>query len=130
MGKTIAGCLGVLASLAAIIGTLVALNILHPFGSTSSIPTPAPTTISDKCIQGYVWREARPSDHVCVTPQTRDQTAYDNSQADQRHVPGSDTCIQGYVWREAFSGDHVCVTPATRTQAQDDNSQAPYRIAP
>ena len=29
----------------------------------------------DTCKQGYVWRDARPGDHVCVTPQTRAETA-------------------------------------------------------
>ncbi|MFN8635828.1 MAG: hypothetical protein U0893_18420 [Chloroflexota bacterium] len=87
----------------------------------------------DTCINGYVWREAIPSDHVCVTPATRSQTAYDNSQAVYRRDPngayGSNTCVNGYVWREAFVGDAVCVTPATRSQAKYDNSQAPYRVA-
>jgi hypothetical protein len=32
------------------------------------------------CLPGYVWRLARPSDHICVTPETRVQTDYDNSQ--------------------------------------------------
>lgn len=78
------------------------------------------------CYPGYVWREANANDHVCVTPATRDQTAYDNSQRNNRIDPsgayGPDSCIQGYVWREAFSGDHVCVTPATRSQAAYDNA--------
>jgi hypothetical protein len=33
-----------------------------------------------------VWREARPDDHVCVTPQTRAQTASDNRQAAARRA--------------------------------------------
>lgn len=40
----------------------------------------------DTCRQGYVWREAVPNDHVCVTPQTRSQAAIDNSQASNRRV--------------------------------------------
>jgi hypothetical protein len=87
----------------------------------------------DTCKQGYVWREAIPSDHVCVTPATRQQTRDDNSKASARRDPtgpyGSDTCKQGYVWRDAFPSDHVCVTPATRQQAQYDNSQAAQRRA-
>ena len=35
----------------------------------------------ETCKQGYVWREATTSDKVCVTPATRDQARYDNSQA-------------------------------------------------
>ena len=87
---------------------------------------------ADTCIQGYVWREAFNGDHVCVTPQTRSQAAYDNSQAAKRRQPGggaygSDTCMQGYVWREASPTDHVCVTPTVRAQAANDNSQAAAR---
>ena len=88
--------------------------------------------MSDICRQGYVWREAFPGDHVCVTPETRAQAAYDNSQADARRDPGGawgpDTCIQGYVWREAHPGDHVCVTPETRAQTAADNRQAAARV--
>lgn len=87
----------------------------------------------DTCKQGYVWREAIPSDHVCVTPATRQQTWDDNAQAAARRDPtgpyGSDTCKQGYVWRDAFANDHVCVTPQTRQQAQEDNSKATQRRA-
>jgi hypothetical protein len=85
------------------------------------------------CRQGYVWREAFPGDYVCVTPATRTQAAYDNSQANARIDPGGaygpDTCRQGYVWREARPSDHVCVTPATRTQTAADNLQASARVA-
>ncbi len=103
-----------------------------PSVNTSNAPSNTPP---GTCIQGYVWREASPTDHVCVTPNVRDQAAYDNSQASARRNPnggpyGPDTCLQGYVWREAFPNDHVCVTPETRAQAQYDNSQAQSRIAP
>jgi len=86
----------------------------------------------DTCLNGYVWRDAFDGDHVCVTPQQRTQTAYDNGQAPYRVNPnggpyGPDTCRNGYVWRDAFANDHVCVTPQQHTQAADDNSQAPYR---
>jgi hypothetical protein len=86
----------------------------------------------DTCKNGFVWREARPGDHVCVTPQTRSQTAADNRMAASRRSPnggpyGPDTCKQGYVWREAFPGDLVCVPPQTRAQAAEDNSLAASR---
>lgn len=86
----------------------------------------------DTCLQGYVWRDAFPGDHVCVTGATRSQAASDNSQAAARRSPtggpyGPDTCLQGYVWREARPGDHVCVSPATRSQAAYDNGQAAAR---
>jgi len=88
----------------------------------------------DTCSQGYVWREAFPGDHVCVTPNTRAQAASDNSQANARRQPGGgasgpDTCRQGYVWREARPDDHVCVTPKIRTQTASDNRQALSRLA-
>ena len=93
---------------------------------------------TDTCHQGYVWREAVPNDLVCVTPQTRSQARYDNSQDSARKVPTppsppgsfssiSDACRQGYVWREAISDDRVCVTPQTRAQTRYDNSQAAER---
>ena len=88
---------------------------------------------SDKCLPGYVWREAFPGDHVCVTPETRSQAAYDNRQASDRIDPGGaygpNTCLQGYVWRVARPSDLVCVTPKTRDQTAYDNSQAKNRLA-
>ena len=33
----------------------------------------------DTCIQGFVWREARPGDTVCVTPDVRATVAQQNS---------------------------------------------------
>lgn len=96
--------------------------------------TPSVVAQSDYCLSGFVWREAIPADHVCVTPQIRSATQADNNAAASRREPnggayGPDTCKSGFVWREAFSGDHVCVTPATRSQVQSDNSQAANRVA-
>jgi hypothetical protein len=89
---------------------------------------------SDKCLPGYVWREAFTGDHVCVSPGTRAQAAYDNSQANARIEPGGgaygpNTCREGYVWRLARPSDLVCVTPATRDQTAYDNSQTKNRLA-
>ena len=39
---------------------------------------------SDSCVQGYVWRGARPEDHVCVTSKERDRVAADNEAAAER----------------------------------------------
>ena len=88
----------------------------------------------DTCLWGFVWREARPSDHVCVTPAIRSQTWTDNALAASRRSPtggtwGPDTCLPGFVWRGAYSGDVVCVPPATRTQAADDNAHTAERRA-
>src|SRR6266545_1762647 len=108
-----------------------------PAASPEQQPTPDPQPQPpdygpDTCKQGFVWREARPEDHVCVTPDIREQTAQDNAQADARRDPaggpyGPDTCLQGYVWRDAYEGDHICVTPETREQARLDNSKAGER---
>jgi hypothetical protein len=99
-------------------------------GSTTSETTKKPP--ADTCVQGYVWREAVPDDHVCVTPETRSQTRDDNRLAGSRVNPdggpyGPDTCRQGFVWREAVSDDHVCVLPKTRSQAWEDNRLAESR---
>lgn len=107
--------------------------------STSSVRQPLTNARDcsygpDTCIRGFVWREAIPNDHVCVTPQVRQQTRSDNAQAAARRSPtggpfGPDTCRSGYVWREAFPGDHVCVTTRTRSQAAQDNNWSRVRNA-
>jgi hypothetical protein len=98
-------------------------------GATASDCTYGPLT----CISGYVWRDAKDGDGVCVTPDRRDQAHRDNAMADQRRASGGaygpDTCKSGFVWREAFEGDHVCVTPDVRDQAVQDNAVAQSRIA-
>jgi hypothetical protein len=79
----------------------------------------------DSCVSGYVWREAMPTDHVCVPPATRDRTRLDNSLAPTRWFNGPfgpHTCIGGFVWREAVAWDDVCVTLDIRTQAAQDNA--------
>ena len=86
----------------------------------------------DTCINGYVWREAVPNDHVCVVPAVRAAARADNEQARYRisttnRAYGPDTCRNGYVWREAMPDDHVCVLPAVRAQARADNAAAPSR---
>jgi hypothetical protein len=88
----------------------------------------------DTCKQGYVWRGATPSDHVCVTPQTRDETAQENAQGPALKDPkggayGPETCLQGFVWRDAVPNDTVCVVPASRDRAAADNAAAPSRLA-
>ncbi|MEV1203297.1 hypothetical protein [Microbispora rosea] len=93
---------------------------------------PASAAGPDTCVQGYVWREARPSDHVCVTPAVRTLTAQDNRIRASRWTNGEygpHTCVNGYVWREAFTGDDVCVLPSVRAQARADNAAAASRRA-
>jgi hypothetical protein len=110
----------------------IELRATHP-----PIPAPRIQNVSlpygvDTCVQGYVWREAYPGDHVCVKPQTRTQAANDNAQANSRRSPnggpyGPSTCLQGYVWREARVGDLVCVPTETRSQTATDNAAAASR---
>lgn len=85
-----------------------------------------------RCKQGYVWREAFPSDFVCVDPSQRDQAAADNRAAASRVDPhgayGPNTCISGFVWREAGPGDLVCVEPWVRDRVREDNRLAETRV--
>ncbi len=114
-------------------GVNIKVDSISP--STNQATVSVTTDIVDRCLQGYVWREANASDLVCVSSQTRTQTRNDNAQAAARRSPnggayGPDTCLQGYVWREAFLGDHVCVTPNVRAQASADNKEAANRKNP
>jgi hypothetical protein len=114
-------------------GVTIGVNVVSPL--TNQAMVSITSEIVDRCLQGYVWREASPTDHVCVTPDVRAQAGDDNAQAASRRDPaggpfGPDTCLQGYVWRGAFPGDHVCVTPDVRAQAWDDNAQAANRRNP
>jgi serine/threonine protein kinase len=98
--------------------------------SASSDPASASQT-SNGCTKGYVWREATPEDRICVTPQVRQQVAFDNSQVEDRRSAAAydpETCVDGYVWREATPDDRVCVTPQVRQQTLQDNAQAQSRI--
>jgi hypothetical protein len=83
------------------------------------------------CAQGYVWREARPGDLVCVTPESREQAANENRLAKERRNPrgnyGPLTCIQHFVWREAFNGDAACVPPERRLAVRQENAAAANR---
>ena len=61
--------------------SVVLLAALGAVGSQAiAVADPLPYG-PDTCIQGYVWREAQPSDHVCVTPPIRDATAQQNAAA-------------------------------------------------
>jgi hypothetical protein len=100
---------------------------------TSRARVTVSTDLVDRCLKGYVWREASPTDQVCVTPETRSQVAADNAAAVSRWVDGDygpHTCVAGYVWRKAYEGDQVCATPAQREQAALDNDQAQSRTNP
>jgi hypothetical protein len=119
--------------------SLNANGITISVGTINTATNQATVTITsqfvDRCLQGYVWREAASTDHVCVTGQVRSETRDENAQAANRRSPtggpyGPDTCKQGFVWREAFPTDHVCVPVASRTRARNDNAAAAGRANP
>ena len=118
---------GTKARVCALVGllTLAALTLVVSAGAASGDYGP------DTCLNGFVWRDAVPNDHVCVTPDVRAAAGQDNAQAASRSAGygpyGPDTCVYGFVWRQVVPGDHVCVTPDTRSQAQRDNAAAAAR---
>lgn len=85
-----------------------------------------PERAADACADGYVWREAVPDDHVCVTPERREEIRAQNQDPDAHRNQnggqyGVETCEDGYVWREAADGDHICVTPEERDKVAEEN---------
>lgn len=116
----------------ALISSTFSLAVLAAMtGQVPAVADPLPYG-PDTCIQGYVWRDGRPGDHVCVTPEVRAATAQQNADGAANREPnggayGPNTCKQGFVWREAFGGDAVCVTPDVREQARADNAAAESR---
>lgn len=84
----------------------------------------------DTCKPGWVWREARPTDHVCVTDETRRDTELENRLALSRQLAsGNYTCKSPFVWRDAFPGDTTCVPLESRSRAFKDNAAAAERRA-
>jgi hypothetical protein len=60
-----------------------------------------------RCLNGFVWREARTYDFTCVPAAERAEAQADNAAARDRVQPdggafGPDTCKPGFVWREAI----------------------------
>ena len=103
-------------------------------GVAANRPSPPPMNVpgaAATCKPGFVWRVARPTDYVCVTPDSRTLVAQENATATARWDPngpyGPYTCITGYVWREAFDGDVVCVSPERRDSVMEENRAAPSR---
>jgi len=88
-----------------------------------------------QCIQGFVWRQANPRDHVCVIPAAHAQTEANNTAGPKyvavtaQGVPVG-TCVEGFVWRQADPTDKVCVTPEIRAQVAADNALGASYIAP
>jgi hypothetical protein len=109
----------------------VTIKVNGASGNAASVTITS--AITEHCVPGFVWREARAGDRACVTPATRGQVRGDNAAASRRWVNGAHgrhSCISGYVWREAVRGDDVCVTPSRRDQARADNAKAASRRNP
>jgi hypothetical protein len=85
--------------------------------------------MAERCLPGFVWREAGVDDIVCVTGQSRSTVRSENTLGASRRRPDG-SCVQGFVWREAFSSDHVCVPGTARTRVRDENSLAASRANP
>ena len=101
-------------------GSLFAIALPLVFAGTTG------SALAD-CKNGFVWREARPNDFVCVTPAQRSEAKAQNANGPNNVQPGGGafgptTCRQGYVWREAWEGDTVCVTPTERQEAKNENA--------
>lgn len=114
-------------------GVTISVNSIDAANNTARVTITS--QMVRRCVMGFVWREARPNDFVCVTPAIRTQTRTENSLASSRRSPtggpfGPDTCRQGFVWREAFPNDHVCVPASSREQARRDNAEAANRSNP
>lgn len=114
-------------------GVTVRVNSINAAAGTASVSVTG--TIAERCLMGFVWREARPADHVCVTGAARTEVRNENAQAAARRNPnggpyGPNTCLPGFVWRESFAGDQVCVPGAARTRSQQENAAASARINP
>ena len=87
---------------------------------------------SNRCASGFVWRVARPSDLVCVPPESRARVAAENARAPTLWTDGPfgrQTCVSGFVWRDAFPGDLVCVTPEVREMTRRENQMRDSRLA-
>jgi Domain of unknown function (DUF4189) len=83
------------------------------------------------CKSGFVWRDAKDGDGVCVTPAERQEAKLQNANATNNRRPGTENgCRDGYVWREAWVGDTVCVTPHERTKAKNQNAMNAQHSTP
>ena len=95
--------------------------VVIPLGSkASAVGDSGP----DTCLEGYTWRAAISTDHVCVTPATRSQAQADNAAAVSfAYATGQDPTVYVQAHMNALAAnDHVCVTPTVRSQTATDNN--------
>ena len=108
-----------------VFGVTIRCTAWANFTAPSLSSTSQPLTVAGQCKNGWVWRDARPADRVCVRPIERDRAKRQNAEAVKYRLnPNTTTCRQGYVWRQAFNGDSVCVTTAERSLALKQNADA------
>jgi hypothetical protein len=113
----------------------VTISVLGIDAATGTAQVQITSDMAQRCLLGFVWREAGPNDRVCVTGQDRNTARSENSLANSRRSPGGgaygpNTCLPGYVWREAFAGDQVCVSGAARTYVRQENALGSSRVNP
>lgn len=63
------------------LGRLAAVAAVFSAVMVPGAASAGPLMSSEVCKPGYVWRQATPDDHVCVTPAERDQVRSENAQA-------------------------------------------------
>lgn len=92
--------------------------------ATSLVFLIAVDTAEAGCRPGFVWRDAKDGDGVCVTPEER-ETAKKQNLAAKTNGTTTGGCRPSFVWRDAWDGDGVCVTPYERDQAKAQNANGP-----
>jgi len=107
----------------------VRIDVVSTNPATGQATVRIRSAVINRCVPGFVWREARASDRVCVSGRRRAEVREENRLASTRREPGGgaygpDTCRSGFVWREAFEGDHACVRRESRTTARRENQLA------
>lgn len=108
-------------------GVIIMVQSIDAANGTARVQISSP--MAERCLSGYVWREAGPNDIVCVPGASRDAVRQENAQAAARRRPDG-FCLQGFVWREAFPADRVCVPGSARTRVRQENAVAKARANP
>ena len=108
-------------------GVIIMVQSIDAANGTARVQISSP--MAERCLLGYVWREAGPDDLVCVPGASRDAVRQENVQGPARRQPNG-LCLQGFVWREAFPAVHVCVPGTARTRVRQENGVAVTRANP
>ena len=96
-------------------GVCVTLQV-HDQAIADNVLAPSRTNPDGSCVEGYVWREANPSDHVCVLPETRALERDELEMTQGYFVPQTAEAItikflphfEGYIWSFPRN-DHLSV---------------------